>query len=205
MLDVILTVIDRYLKLLEHDEKKNREYYIEFVKPLLDDLDEVHSDYLTSFKQYQAALTNSKHTLNIDHPIIRTLRTDAIFSEDIRRKLQYSNIEPSGFIAHSDDINDLIGDFVDSISDYINCAATNPLDASYSYSVLRQERLGISNFIRMEVETGIERILSSDHAHQQKLDECLLLIDHTVLQLQFGYSQIYASQLALKRALLKSK
>lgn len=63
MIDIILKLIDRCISLIKQKEEVDRSLFIDFVKPIQDDFDRVHGNYMNSFKKYRDIM------VTIEHPV----------------------------------------------------------------------------------------------------------------------------------------
>jgi hypothetical protein len=90
-LDMIL--IDAATKLfkslidgLSLKQKANQDLYNNFVVPALANFEAVHQNYLTTLAKYQTMIQETDKPLNDNHPVMKEIANDAIFSANLRAR-----------------------------------------------------------------------------------------------------------------------
>ena len=203
MIDVILRLIDRCIELVKTRQATDKALYREFVVPAIDDFNLVHRNYLDSFKRYRDMLSAASGAFGPDHPVIDAIRTDALFSADLRSKIYSLRPLASDPIA---------GGLIAAIERYMK--GTN--DHIERYGVLADpngarreasENIGknagnLKNLIRVAYTDNLQDIFGRllDDASKKKM--AIAALDYIVEQMQARYAAAIREHSLLKHRLL---
>ena len=109
IIDLVDKLADRIIELLTYKQQKRKELLEEYVIPLFEEFERVHSAYLESFSRYREQIINAPSS-NWIPALQAVLRRDNLFSASTRSKI--NRIAQAGFL----EIN---GPFVGGICDYV--------------------------------------------------------------------------------------
>jgi hypothetical protein len=112
IMDLIDKLIDRCIQLVKHKQEMDRNLLANFIDPIYSSFEEIHREYLTSFRGYRQLLKDSNQTLSL---VIDRIKEDRLFNEGQRQKLYFlSNFST----------DKAFGSFIDKIHEYL----VNPYD-----------------------------------------------------------------------------
>ncbi|MBN1602282.1 MAG: hypothetical protein JW915_11775 [Chitinispirillaceae bacterium] len=199
MIDIILKIIDRCIDLIKRKEEVNRDLFTDFVKPIQDDFDQVHENYMISFKKYRDMMDTVEHPVSSDSILFKSISEDSVFSYYDRAKLhllkRYSNHTVFGqyikeirsYLILSNDANPLQG--------VTNKIEGNPKDIYEENLRMNAPRFWtINQIIEAQKEQGLNK--------ENYRDLAICKIDEMVLTLQQHHERIYQEYLNLKDKLL---
>ena len=215
-------LIDRLISLVRRSEEVDRARYDEIVKTLMADVDTLHRDYLTSFRNYHDSLAGKKE---LDAAFLEKVATDSLFSRDLRarvRALVESEADPR------------LQPLMRAVQSYLELAVVNPLeewDASVSYAAgqyrwyreRRQEPpyddvdtllkrtledwnvLFIMNSARLQLANGISTVPEKGLSPELAARLAVRMIESLVVELQNRYAVITRAHNDIRKKLLKPK
>jgi hypothetical protein len=107
-LEAVGKIADRIIQLSKRREELRRSDYLDFVAPIMVDLDAVHKDYLDSFRRYQVLLDDSSHRITSKHPIFDAMANDNLLSENLRERLYEpdTRLYPKSFLDKRSDLTE---------------------------------------------------------------------------------------------------
>jgi len=85
IIDLVDKLIDRCIQLIKSEQERRKDLFENSIKPIFEQFEIVHKEYLQSFKRYRDLLKNPDEDLQ---QIIDVIETDNLFSEDQRAKLR---------------------------------------------------------------------------------------------------------------------
>lgn len=111
LLDLIEKLINKSIELAKEAQKRKRELFSDFVEPLFKVFEEVHSDYVETFKKARELIKNTKEPLETNRQLKEVILEDALLSRGQRQKLikLAASIKP-----------EIISDFVKAIEEYLS-------------------------------------------------------------------------------------
>ncbi|HCT84519.1 MAG: hypothetical protein A2X11_17020 [Bacteroidetes bacterium GWE2_42_24] len=188
MIDTIFKILNTLkdgVKLYK-DNKKN--LFENFLEPAIKDFENVHSNYLSTFKSYIELISNKKIPLNENHPILESIKTDSLFSDDLRDKV-YSYYDYSN--------NDLFTTFNRSILKYFDYSSSAPkFNSSLDYKKEMRK-----NAVRRVFYIGMIDILSDNnirHKRKKAIEQAKNIINN----LQENHRKVLDNYNSLKNELL---
>ncbi len=200
MEQLFLKLVDRCIALIKRREFVDKSLYNEFVLPSFQDFERVHSNYIDGFRNYQTFICDESIPLTSNHPVLESIRNDTLFSHDIRSRLHSLRTLMA---------DDVLGDFITSISRYMGTASVSPLegfrteaDADYE----RLVRLGINNTIRQGFSNGLLQIFGNVYLPDPEVRmKALRLLEDSVVRINLSYEGVAREHLQLKVKLLKKR
>jgi hypothetical protein len=190
LLDLILKLLDRLIDLGKHRQEVSRASFTDFVAPAMADLETVHQDYLDSFRRYRDMLENTTIPLTADHPVLRTIARDNLFSEGLRSKILELN-------PITDD--KVFGPFISRVKWYVSGASTPPEAVEY------EPWDGISQVRRVRYRRTLEAILRGEGTEDAKRLQAITALDEAVHSLQLYYRDVLREFAELKKELLTQR
>ncbi|MEX3984299.1 hypothetical protein AB4Y45_35670 [Paraburkholderia sp. EG287A] len=185
MLTLALQLVDRVIQLEKRREDVRRNRYADFVAPMMGNVDAIHKDYLDSFRKYEAMLDDSSVPLTQGHPIFSAIKSDNLYSEGLRAKVD--RLEPLNFY----DIDTDLARFVDTVRRYL-------VDTMYD------EREQSSQYIRTPFALELMHQLEESSAPDKlRRATARLMLTQTVERLQQRYGELISLHENLKKTLLK--
>lgn len=199
MIDLILKLIDRCISLIKRKEEFDRGLFTDFVKPIQEDLDRVHSNYMDSFKKYRDMMESIEHPVPSDSILFKTISEDSVFSYFDRAKLHLLK----RYLNHS-----VFGQYIKEIRDYLVLSGDSyplrgvtrkiegdPKDILEENLCLNAPRYWTVNQI---IEAQKEQGLNTEKYRVLAIRE----VDEMILRLQKHYEGVYQEYLNLKDKLL---
>lgn len=114
IVDIIDKLIDRCIQLVMYKKEVSKSLFNDYIQPIQGDLEAVHRDYLDTFRQYRAMIKVPTPPLNPSHPVLDSIKADAVFNAQLRMKIH-------GLMAAASD--PILGDFIKSIWNYFYSVA----------------------------------------------------------------------------------
>jgi len=189
MLDIALSLVDRLITLTKQKHETDRKLHDDFLKPLVEDFDQLHKNYIETFMGYRQTLNQAAGPLNPSHALITRIETDSRFTAHLRTKL----------LALSQLRTDpIFGKVVWVAHSYI-CSGDNVKD------VLVNGWRSIPNAPRAEVVAGLKEIFSRDTTDAEKRLDGLRLIDRVIDELQDSYQLFFRLTADVKARLLDKR
>lgn len=205
MLDLIIRIVDRFISLIKERECFNRSSYDDFVAPIMGDFETLHVEYLKFFEAYRARINETNFPISCDDPLIKDIKRDVLFNVDALSKLR---------VLKSDEKDPLLGRFIKSILDYVNCSGIDPCSGIeikiegnaediYPEDRIHNEYLG--NVYRGSLIRYFEQKKEEqDRKTQNEMrDQATMELDNIVSLLQTHYRNVLEQHHRLKRKLLK--
>ena len=87
IIDLIDKLISRAIDLLREEQRSKKSIYDNFVKPLTDQFDELHNDYIRTFIKYREVIIQGDARLHDKHPLFDLIKNDSLSSDSMRVKL----------------------------------------------------------------------------------------------------------------------
>lgn len=103
-------IIERILKQEEIWKENRRRTFSEFIDPVFQDFDKVHTEFIDSFEKYRNIILESSQPLNLSHQVFFEIERDSRKTEDQRIKI----LELSQCIG-----DPVVGNFINTIKEYI--------------------------------------------------------------------------------------
>lgn len=185
MVDLIFKLIEKCIELVRQREESDRKLYEDFVEPAVADFEKVHQNYLETFQSYRRILETQSATLTIDHPILKKIKEDMLFSAQFRSKLE---------ALEEFQIDPVFGPFITSIVQYTR-------GTELSKEVLLTGRRGL-NVPRSYIIVGLTELFEKETSEVQKQEKALALLDRVLSELQWGYGHVMDEHIKLKKRLL---
>src|SRR5690242_18022007 len=79
-------VLDRLIQLVDRREKLGRNFFSDYVAPVMADFEAVHKDYMESLKRYAERLKDKTFEFGPEHPIFEEIRRDRISARHLQTK-----------------------------------------------------------------------------------------------------------------------
>ncbi len=186
VLELFVKFLEKLIELQKTRQESERKRYDDFVRPVLDALDKVHGDYLTTFRTYEALIADTTQPLNESHPVLSMLEVDSLYTLQLRAKLGAAFDQPN-----DDDILRWLADRLVRYSYWGLCRGHEELLEGVSFG---------TNQPRQYTYAGLKEILASNSEETQKRNRALLLVRSVVTRLQATYFAIQSedSQVRLR-------
>ena len=188
MVDTVLKIIQTLTSGFKVYKESKKNLFENFLEPAMSDFEEVHSDYLNSYRKYTELLSETKKPYNKKHPVFKMIKEDALFSMNIRDKV-YS------FYDYTNDKT--FSRFVNMIMDYFQYSS----DSAKFNNTLDYEMERCRNAYRHDTYHGLIYILENKEINNKKE----LAINQTTMavkNLQDNYRKVIDSYNELKIELL---
>lgn len=189
MIELLLKVIDKLLQLSNERRDNNKELYDIYVVPTFLALEELHQNYLETFRSYRRDLASWEYPLTPDHPLLNRIREDSLYSAQLRSRLS---------VLRNLYEDPLFGSLIIRIVQYTQ----GTVDSKH---IVLDGRERLRNAPRSMTIRGLISILSSDEPEANKLERGLNLLDRVVSELQISYQKLLEINLELKRKLLDNR
>lgn len=186
IIEIIDKLIDRCLQLVKQHNEQNQQLYSEFVAPALSDLEELHKNYMESFRAYRDLLESSDVMLDSAHPIFEQVKKDSLFSAELRTK---------AIVLIDFEYDPVVGSFVRAIAMYA-------LGQERYTSYLADGFHGIPNGPRMKTIQGLKEIFQESLPVNEKKQKALATIDELIEERQSDYFWVRQEYSSLKDKLL---
>jgi|WetSurMetagenome_2_1015567.scaffolds.fasta_scaffold818746_1 hypothetical protein len=188
MIDTIVKLLSTLKDGVKFYKENKKNLFENFLEPAIKDFELVHSNYLSTFKNYIEQFSNKEIPIDEMLPILENIKTDSLFSEDLRNKV-YSYYDYSN--------NDLFTDFNHSILEYFEYSVSAPrFNSNFDY-----EREMKRNAVRMEFYVGLINIISDDKI-DKKRERALEQAKNIVKKLQRNHRKVLDNYNFLKNELL---
>ncbi len=223
-MSLIFDLIDRVIDLARRREEVDRAQYGDVVKALMDDVDALHRDYLTTFRKYRDLLVSGKP---LDTAFLDAVAADSLFSRDLRIRVRA--------VAESDG-DDRLHLLKAAVLAYLKLATVNPLDewderVMYESDLRyhpplpvpmeavphddidrRMERtleewdmLFIMNASRLHLANGIMTVLQRGLEPELAARLAVRMIESIIIELQRRYAVITRAHSDVRKTLLDPK
>jgi hypothetical protein len=198
-----VAIIDRLIEIIDRHEKINRATFVDFVAPVMVDLDTVHKDYLDSFRRYYEKLSDKSTSLSLQHPIIEDVDRDIRLSESLMLKARALSLR--------EDLDSRLRPFAASIDAYFAVTSYEPWNAqpkvpgcaSLAARAEALERNGyIQGMARNYFFVELTEIAASSLDDATKRRDALRILDESAKLLQSNFQRVFAAFSELKRRLL---
>jgi hypothetical protein len=171
IVDIVDKLIDRCLQLIQRREDQNKQLLEEFAVPAYDDFEELHKDYIESFKSYRKSFHEDNHPLTLDNPIFEQIREDSLFSAELRSKV----------IALQDFQKDpIVGGFIQAIAIYVLG------QERYADTLANGYRTNV-NAPRLRVIHGLKEIFQLSISDDKKKEKAIATVDELINERQGDY------------------
>lgn len=187
IVEIVDKLIDRCLQLLKHRQVQNQELYTDFVVPALSSFEELHKNYMESFRGYRELIESSKAPLDLSHPIFEKIEQDMLLFFELRAKtVTLSNFEQ----------DPVVGSFVRAIIIYVLG------QEKYNSAMEKGVYSPPVNMARFQVIHGLKRIFETEESDEQKKRKALVTIDQLTRDRQGEYFGVIMEHSRLKAKLL---
>lgn len=112
-----MCIVELIIKLMEVRGKNRRDVFIDYVKPLWEEIDKMHNQYVNNFNAYRAALIDTGLSRNLMHQLALNIDQYRSARQNIARHIQSLENSSSKKV---DGINKYIDTLTRSITDYLN-------------------------------------------------------------------------------------
>ncbi|MDJ0533405.1 MAG: hypothetical protein QNJ70_13050 [Xenococcaceae cyanobacterium MO_207.B15] len=103
-------LIERIIKQEEIWKENRRRTFSEFIEPVFQDFEKVHTEFIESFEKYRNIIFNSSQPLDLSHQVFLEIERDSCKTEDQRTKI----------LILSQSLEDpIVGNFINTIREYI--------------------------------------------------------------------------------------
>ena len=75
------------IDLIRGYKRKQRELFVEFILPLMQQFEDLHNNYVSAFNLYVDLIANSPDDLTREHPVFQQITKDKILSNDLPNKM----------------------------------------------------------------------------------------------------------------------
>jgi hypothetical protein len=90
MLNLIQSLIDRCIQLVEHRNKRRQTFFSECVEPVMKTFDEVHASYLKTFTEAREAIVSDPNWLKRPDAFFDSIYADSLLSQSQRAQLLHA-------------------------------------------------------------------------------------------------------------------
>lgn len=180
IVDLVDKLADRLIQLWNYREEVDRHLFENFITPIHANFEDVHQEYVDSFRGYRQMLKTSTDPFDDNHPVLDALEEDATFNSKLRMRIH-------GMVSGEND--PLLGKFISSIYDY------------FHRSDLESDDGPPSNVARDEAQAGIREIFESGLSTAEKQSKAIRVIDQIIEELQGKYFAETREFFELKKAL----
>ena len=195
MFDLVFSLIDRVIQLVEHRQKVQQDMFKTFVEPIFSDFELVNKQYLDSFNKYKEMIRSSNN-LDNDHPIFNVVEEEILMASAQRTKLE----ELAKF---SDD--PVFGEFIESIHQYLT-GSIELGEVLVGYEQVYDDTLvPFGNIMRETFVSGLRIITWSSWDQQQKQEKALMSLNYLIRKLNVRYRYVVEKYSALKTKLMTPK
>lgn len=198
MIDIILSLIDRLISLVKHQEEVKRNLFKEFIEPIFENFENVHKNYLDTFSEYKTLVGKTEVILNGENQLLEKIKNDSLFSANLRAKLTA--------LRHLED-DPTFGSFVTVILLYLKIASESP---TRGYSTPAEELSGLimswipsgGNRVRSICHNSLLLIMKKNISEKEKKQEATMMLDCIAHGLQDRFSTVAEEYEKLKVKLL---
>jgi hypothetical protein len=183
IIDLIDKLVDRCIQLVKEKKEISKSLLSDFVEPAYAQFDEVHKNYLETFRAYRDSLKGRNSSLPV---LIDKIKEDNLFSDNQRSKL-WSLAELCK--------DPLLGSFVQAIYEYL----TNPYDFIPDRNGVK-ERHTASQRWRTTLLGTLEMI---DPKKPNSKETAIANLDMIVAQMQDLYATVTSKYMEVRQKLLK--
>jgi hypothetical protein len=195
MIDLVFSLIDRLIQLVEHHQKVQKDMFKDFVEPIFYEFEKVNNQYLDSFRKYREMIRSSEQ-IDSDHPIFSIVEDEILMTSAQRVKLE----ELSGF---SDD--PLYGAFISSIQHYM----TENIESAEFFigfnEIPDDQPMEQSNVFRSSFLQGLGKIAASTGSEASKKQLTLESLQFLINSLNRRYQKVSREYAELKKILITPK
>lgn len=186
LIDLVGKLVNECIQLVEQRKESDHNLYEDFVEPALTDFEKVHQNYLETFQSYRRMLDATAVPLTTEHPVLKKINEDMLFSTQLRLKLEALNEFQK---------DPVFGPFITSIVRYTHGTENTKI-------VLLTGRRRFLNVARDYAIKGLTEIFGKETSEIQKQGDALALLDRVVSELQGGYGRVMDEHIKLKKRLL---
>ena len=198
----LLKLIDSLFTLEGRTLRNRKQVYDNFVAPVQESFETVHDDYLKSFQRYREMCRDTARKIDLDHPLIDTIRNESRQTEHLRAKV----LDPGRDWHKTNREYPAIREYLKSIQVYFWSSYYLPgaLDGIDTDPFDGERRLlpPIPNIPRRDLGKGLESILQANLPDGEKRRQCTELIDEIVQLIQRDYRNVLQRYLRVKEELL---
>lgn len=194
MIDLVFSLIDRLIQLVEHHQKVQKDMFADFVEPVFSEFEKVNSQYLESFRKYRE-MVRSSEKLDNSHPIFSVVEDEILMTSAQRVKLE----ELSKF---SDD--PLYGAFISSIQYYMT-GNIESAEFFIGFDEIPEDEPMQSNVFRFSFLQGLGKIAASVNSEADKKQLALESLQHLISSLNKRYLKVSREYAELKKRLITPK
>jgi hypothetical protein len=223
-MSILSDIIDRIIQLDQRREQITRSLYVDFVQPLVSDLDTLHKDYLAAFRKYTDRLLSGG---DLDKALLDEIAADSLFSEDLRAKVR---------AAVDEHVDARISALINAIKTYLSLVTLNPLQQWYStedlfvgesyeedrecllagdgplpdsdhriFLEIQRTMPRVTNIGRLHLHRGLRDLLAVEGMEPDvRTDLAVLLIEGIVRELQARRSVVARAHEQVRQSLLRA-
>jgi len=194
MIDLVFSLIDRLIQLVEHHQKVQKDMFEDFVEPIFSEFEKVNNQYLESFRKYRE-MVRSSEKLDNSHPIFSVVEDEILMTSAQRVKLE----ELSRF---SDD--PLYGAFISSIQYYMT-GNIESAEFFIGFDKIPDDQEVQSNIFRSSFLQGLGEIAASASSESDKKQLALESLRYLISSLNKRYLKVSREYAELKKRLITPK
>ncbi len=188
MIELTLGLLDRVIDLIRYGQERDRHLHDDFFVAFTDDLERLHANYMESFARYRAALETATGPFTSDHPVLKDVQRDIVFTEQLRARVR------TLFDYRQDPV---FGTLAMTAQFYL------AEGAGAAHSLLQGVEKGrFMNARRGEVIDGLNQIFRKQVPEAEIRAEAVALVDKIVADLQGGYARFVKGAAETKKRLL---
>jgi hypothetical protein len=190
MIELALGLIDRVIDLIRHGQERDRQLHEDFFVSFSEDLEQLHANYVEAFARYRASLATAAGPFNGDHPIIKEIQRDIVFTEQLRARVR------TLFDYRQDPV---FGKLAMAAQFYLAEGATSARKLVEGVDTRHM------NARRGEVIDGLHQIFLKQAPEAEIRAEAIALVDDIVVDLQNGYARFVKGAAETKKRLLDKR
>jgi len=153
MLDLFIKLIEKLVELAKEKKRLKRSLHDDYVLPLMQQFENVHQEYITSFQEYREIIVAESPNFSKTNGVFAKLKSDMIFSHSSRKKLMAMS---EGMIPNKCNYpgEDSIDRFIWIVFDYVH---------SISDSTSNRD----SNLPRRSLLEALQDIVAGNRLHEE--------------------------------------
>jgi hypothetical protein len=182
--------------------ERNRNFYNDFIAPVQKTFDEIHEDYLGSFRRYRESILDGTLKLTPKHPVVDMAQQDSLFSAHLRSRI--NDYDPRKIKK----VDESVKTYLKAIHGYLfSLAHIEPLDG-LDMVILPDRKDYVSpkfpspNIPRQTFLKGILPILTSRKPKEKKREAIVEVLDGIVEIIQRNQRAVAREHEALKTLFL---
>jgi hypothetical protein len=187
MLELFIPLMDRLIGLSERRETVNRGLYTDFVAPLMSNLEQLHQNYLLSFRAYADDLAKTGESLTPNDDLFGRIASDALFAAPLRARALHARRVPW---------DEVLSPFLNAVGAYF-LNVTGP-----SESESDDFEPGTRNVVRSILIEDLSDIARDHEVLTPKSHRSQELLANVVSRLNASYARVSYEHEELRRRLL---